>query len=235
MPWELPMNDVVVARRVPLNLTIEGLAARDELLLKSLIRLLDHRTHQQWSFTAQRFDLKVEGEGFSATHASNTDPAVPVLRIGRERQQGDHFLNLPLHADELEQMLNRIGAQIVDTRHVAPDRGAALPALNDQEFQLKRWPPAPLLAGSGHLALATLLASRPTTLAELQQRSGAARSVCVAFVSELQRAELLHVRASRAAAGHPAATPQPAMPVTAPPSLFARIRRALGLPLARAS
>ena len=35
-------------QRVSLGFSVEGLGARDEVLLKSLVRLLDHRTLHQW-------------------------------------------------------------------------------------------------------------------------------------------------------------------------------------------
>lgn len=224
------MTDAATAalRRPSLGLSVEGLAPRDELLLKSLVRLLDHRTQHQWSFHAERCDLLIAGEGLSrlaavSGGAGGDGPPPMVLRAARAGS-GAHELSLPLNPEVLEQALNRAGAAIVEARQRAEAR-AAVPILDDEQaFQLTRWPPSELLRGPGRLALATLLVSRPCTVTQLHLRGCAERSVCLAFLHELQRAELLRSDAPRAAAASSAPAPVPALP-----GLFARIRRRLGL------
>lgn len=213
-------------RRATLGLSVEGLAPRDELLLKSLVRLLDHRTLHQWAFHAERCDLRIVGEG--AGHVPQAMPPLPgepaVLRAARAGA-GHLGLSLPLNPDALEQALNRAGAAIVEARRAAEER-AAQPILDDgRAFQLGSWPPSDLLRGPGRLALATLLVSRPCTVSQLQMRGCAERSACLAFLNELQRAQLLRVDES---APRTASAIAPA-PAPALPGLFARIRRRLGL------
>lgn len=217
-------------RRPSLGLSVEGLAPRDELLLKSLVRLLDHRTQHQWSFHDTRCDLLIAGDGLSRLAAVSAEvvgdgPPPAVLRAARAGS-GAHELSLPLNPEALEQALNRAGAAIVEARRVAEAR-AAVPILDDERaFQLTRWPPSELLRGPGRLALATLLVSRPCNVTQLHLRGCAERAVCLAFLNELQRAQLLRSEAPRAAvpSGVPAPSQAPALP-----GLFARIRRRLGL------
>jgi hypothetical protein len=215
-------------RRPSLGLAVEGLAPRDELLLKSLVRLLDHRTQHQWTFHAARCDLLIAGEGLGGLAtvsgtAVGDGPPPTVLRAARAGA-GAHALNLPLNPEALEQALNRAGAAIVEARQRA-EAQAAVPILDDERaFQLTRWPPSELLRGPGRLALATLLVSRPCTVTQLHLRGCAERSVCLAFLHELQRAQLL--RSDEAHTAGPSSAPAPA---PALPGLFARIRRRLGL------
>lgn len=213
-------------RRPSLGLSVEGLAPREELLLKSLVRLLDHRTQHQWTFHSERCDLLIAGDGLSRLAAvsgavAGDGPPPAMLRAARAGS-GAHELSLPLNPDALEQALNRAGAAIVDARRRAEER-AAVPILDDERaFQLTRWPPSDLLRGPGRLALATLLVSRPCTVTQLHLRGCAERSVCLTFLNELQRAQLLRSDEPHGAA--PSGAPTPALP-----SLFARIRRRLGL------
>ncbi|MFS2055626.1 hypothetical protein ACEN8K_43375, partial [Variovorax sp. CT11-76] len=69
-------------RRPLLSFSIEGLPARDELLFKSLVRLLDHRTHQHWAWQVEGADLRVVGDRAAALSAEAADsplPPVPLL------------------------------------------------------------------------------------------------------------------------------------------------------------
>lgn len=225
------MTDVsaTAVRRPALGLSVAGLAAREELLLKSLVRLLDHRTQHQWTFNAARCDLRIVGEGVahlegrSAEPLSDGQPPPAILRAARAGT-ASHDLSLPLNPDALEQALNRAGAAIVAARQLAEARAALPIADDDRAFQLSCWPPSDLLRGPGRLALATLLVSRPCTVAQLQLRGCAERSVCLAFLNELQHAQLL--RSEEKSGSGPASA---AAPVAALPGLFARIRRRLGL------
>lgn len=216
-------------RRPDLGLSVAGLPPRDELLLKSLVRLLDHRTHHHWSFNAARCDLRIVGEGVgpfaqgSGEPLSDGQPPPAILRAARAGAANTE-LSLPLNPDALEHALNRAGASIVAARHLAEAR-AALPISDDERaFQLSCWPPSDLLRGPGRLALATLLVSRPCTVTQLHLRGCAERSVCLAFLNDLQRAQLL--RFDEPSGPGPASAPAP---VAALPGLFARIRRRLGL------
>ncbi len=235
----------IKGQRALLSFSVEGLPPREELLLKSLVRLLDHRTHQHWAWKAGQADLRVVG-GQASAEADDPAPAVPVLAIGQpDPQRGGHFLALPLHADELENTLNRLGAMVVHARGLgiaAPDSLIA----DDEEFRLLRWPPAALLETPARVRLATLMTGRPTSLLLLRQRSGLAPQDCLDFLADLRRSELLEGarQPAPAAARPPDALSTPSAPDSVlpldsrpqalardpvQPGLLARIRSRLGL------
>ncbi|UKI10586.1 MULTISPECIES: hypothetical protein [Variovorax] len=241
-------NPATKGQRALLSFSVEGLPPREELLLKSLVRLLDHRTHQHWAWKAGQADLRVVG-GQASTATDDPAAAVPVLAIGQpDPQRGGHFLPLPLHADELEHTLNRLGALVVHARGLGLAASDGHIAENE-EFRLLRWPPAALLETPARVRLATLMTGRPTSLLLLRQRSGLAPQDCLDFLADLRRAELLEsarqpappaiaVGAAPIMLSTPSA-PDSVLPVdsrpqalardTVQPGLLARIRSRLGL------
>lgn len=248
-------------QRALLSFSVEGLPPREELLFKSLVRLLDHRTHQHWAWKAGHADLRVVGQEPPGDHEAPAQP-VPMLAVGQlDPQRGGpalprsaHFIALPLHADELEQTLNRLGAMVVHARGLGLAAAEATPA-DHEEFRLLRWPPAALLEAPHRIRLATLMTGRPTSLGVLRQRSGLAAQDCLDFIADLRRSGLLeNVREAALQAPTPAPTPahtttlapsevsegpQPGSAAPAPspppvrdpvqPGLLARIRSRLGL------
>ena len=227
-------------RRPLLSFSIEGLPARDELLFKSLVRLLDHRTHQHWAWQVEGADLRVVGDRAAALSAEAADspvPPVPLLTVGDTPPPRGPFLRLPLHADALEAMLNRLGAMVVHARDLglaaSAERGA-----RGEEYRLLRWPSVALLDSAVRMKLATLLASRPATLAALQQRSNASAQECAEFIAALERAGFVAASGGGAARAPESIWPDsqvhPAAEATPParevqPGLLARIRSRLGL------
>jgi hypothetical protein len=176
------------SQRALLSFSVEGLPPREELLFKSLVRLLDHRTHQHWAWRAGPADLRVVGEKLPPVGDA---PAVPVLAVGQtDPQRGGHFLALPLHADALEQTLNRLGAMVVHARGLGL-AAAEADLAEDDEFRLLRWPPAALLEAPHRIRLATLMTGRPTSLGVLRQRSGLGVQECLDFIADLRRSGLL--------------------------------------------
>lgn len=182
-------------RRPLLSYSVDGLPARDELLFKSLVRLLDHRTHQQWTWQVEQADLRVVGDRFPVAAPDDApDRAVPRLTLGETPPPHGPFLRLPLHADALEVMLNRLGAMVVHAREL----GLPLPAGRDrnergggahgEEYRLLRWPSAALLDTPMRMKLAALLAGRPASLHALQQRSNAGAQECADFIAALEHA-----------------------------------------------
>ena len=208
--------------RASLSFSVEGLSARDELLVKSLVRLLGHRTHQQWNFQSDPAQAALhlcDADIAAATAAVALQSAVPVLVVGRTDPGQGPFLRLPPHADEFEQLLNRLGAQILQahatTTPVQAERtepaSAIVPApepLNDRSFRLVRWPPAALLGAPWRTKLATLMVGQALPLDVLHQRSGVALADCTGFVRELQQAGLVR---EAGAAGSPTAGQTPAL------------------------
>jgi hypothetical protein len=175
-------------RRPLLSFSVDGLQARDELLFKSLVRLLDHRTHQHWTWRVEDADLRVVGDRFPVAPDESAD-AIPRLTLGETPPARGPFLRLPLHADALEEMLNRLGAMVIHAREIglssARDRNER--GGRDEEYRLLRWPSAALLDTPVRMKLAALLASRPASLRALQQRSNAGAQECADFIAALER------------------------------------------------
>lgn len=147
--------------------------AREELLFKSFVRLLDHVTDQRWTYqpnTADaQADLLVTCHDFQTAADLSPTQTQHVLRLGYLNENGHDQLSWPLKAHLLEQELNRLGGAIVRQRMapskpivataLTPNRPAA-PDLIDCLMRLQRWPPAQLLAGTGRVRLATLLTGK---------------------------------------------------------------------------
>lgn len=173
-----------------LSFSVEGLPARDELLFKSLVRLLDHRTHQHWAWQVEDADLLVVGERPPIAPHDAADRTVPRLTLGETPPPQGLFLRLPLHADALEGMLNRLGAMVIHARELglpeARDRNER--SGRGEEYRLLRWPSVALLDTPVRMRLAAVLASRPASLQVLQQRSNASAHECADFIAALERA-----------------------------------------------
>ena len=232
--------------RVSLGFSVEGLGTRDEVMLKSLVHLLDHRTLHQWQHLppGDCVALRVLGEGVALPAGGK---GVPLLAVGRKPPAMQvPYLRLPLHADELGLMLNQLGAQALQhhapgrVSHPHPQSVADWPA--GEAFRIVRWPPAHLLNSPQRLRLATLMVGQTMSLDVLQQRSGVAWAECAAFARELHMTGLIQgadeeVATAPLAAASPAALPpvnpihsaQPPAPYRAPSGLLARIRSRLWL------
>lgn len=252
----LALGDVTTLRY-----SIQGLEPRDEILLKSLIRLLSHRTEHQWVCATGQAHLEVMGNPPDPASGQPQDEAQQATRLIMAHAappETQHFLRLPLHVNELELKLNQLGRLIAKaptllcnatpatTRTLAqvspPDAtppttpATAAPA---PTYRLQRWPHAFLLTSSERLKLASLLTVRPLSLTALQERSGQTRQACEGFLHDLQSAGFL--QPSVALSAEPQALPQAApqamsalvqQRAAVPLGLLARIRQRLGLQLA---
>ena len=230
-----------VIERSNLTFCVEGLQAREELLFKAFVRLLDHLTHQQWTYhpaaANARVDLLVVADGVNPTYSQNPGRSPqPVLRLGSAGVDGHGILSWPLKADALEKELNRLGGHALRERGVknlpAMSTGAiasaAAPDTNRDLMRLQQWPPTKFLSGPGRMRLATLLTGRAMSLDELVYRSALPLPLCKVFVDDLQGARLLQITAI---------TPKPvlaspmgiAQPKTVQRGLLDRIRIRLGI------
>lgn len=242
-----------VVERPTLTFCVEGLPAREELLFKAFVRLLDHLTHQRWSYEPpaahQRIDLLVVADGVEPTYSKvlNTQPQ-SVLRLGFAAADGHGYLSWPLRPNALENELNRLGALTTSQRGVLSNQvlfsGAATGtplATGDTTkdlMRLQKWPPSRLLAGTGRMRLATLLTGKAMSLGELVTRSALPLQMCKAFVDELQSAQLLlsvGIMATQTATQtpvlktEPALQPKTTLPKVVQPGLLDRIRMRLGI------
>ncbi|RYY91842.1 MAG: hypothetical protein EOO24_30420 [Comamonadaceae bacterium] len=242
----MPTSHTIAPRRLALTYCVEGLSVRDDLLLKSLVRVLDHRSHQQWQCVESGGDLRVSGMPFGRGEAD--EQAGPVLRMGYPPGEGEFGLPMPLHAGHLELMFNRIGDQLAQQRAEAAAAAAQQPVRDDQVFRLRRWPPAALVATPERRSLAALMSVRALSLASLHRLSDVPLPVCIEFLRDLRHADLIvtapqmpaaaavvpgadAVGSALAAAAAPIGSQPPAAAAEppAPSGLLARIRARFGL------
>jgi hypothetical protein len=229
--------------RAALSFTLQGLPYREELLFKFLVRLLDHRTHQSWlhypEADVHKADVVVVAEGSKLPpdfcgHYS----AQRVLTLGSAGASRDGFLCRPLLADPLEAELNRVGMLVLSSRQSGEVSSQAAAMGSEFPVRLSRWPTASLVGTRDRMRLATLLTSQPMTLTTLQQRSGLDATVCVLFVTDLEKAGYLSTRAPLAASPqetmacrHGAARDSAHAERSNRPGLISRIRTRLGIQL----
>ena len=240
----MPNSHNTTPRRLALSYSVEGLPVRDDLLLKSLVRVLDHRSHQHWQTLDRDADLRITGTPFGSSAADGQGGT--VLRMGYPPGEGEFGLPMPLHAGHLENMFNRIGDHLAQKRSHAAASAAHQPVRDDEEFRLRRWPPTAMLGSSGRLSLATLMIGKAHSLAALHRLSNVPLPVCVEFLRELRQADLVLSSPLPVASATPAAAPAagPSLALTAAaralgpvqtqsspaqPGLLARIRARFGL------
>lgn len=220
--------------RPQLTYSMHGFPTREVLLLKSMFRLLSHRTCHNWVYSAQSTQLRVVTEGFSPAEAEPyLGKAHQLLMLGT-RAAGDWhsggYLRLPLRANQLEGELNKIGALIQPTTSATLAAQPDWPGAKEASvLRLLRWPPAHMLRAPGRLKLATLMTGRPMSLHMLQLNSGQSMAACKNFLNDLHHARLLRDE-SQPAAALPVVTPVQRNPTPAVTlGLLARIRLRLGL------
>ena len=101
------------AKRATLTFSVEGLQAREELLIKSFIRLIDHLTKQQWVYQPPGglapIDLLLAAPGASAAFAARQGRLpLAVVEVGSD-STSPNYLSWPLKPGALEIELNRVG------------------------------------------------------------------------------------------------------------------------------
>lgn len=209
--------------------SIEGLPAREELLFKSMVRVVGHKTRHEWLYSPHSTYLQVISETVSArSGVTGLRQSQQVLVLGLTR--GDHpgFLGFPLRPDDLVAELDRLGglmrAVSVAQEQASTSGGFARTVPTEAAaMRMTRWPPADLLLAPGRIKLATLMTGRPMTIYSLQQSSGQSLSVCQDFMEALKKAKLLDV------ADVTTRPPVQSVAAAPPPGLLARIRQRLGL------
>jgi hypothetical protein len=140
----MALNFEADPNRVQLTFGTEGLPVREELLLKSLIRILDYRTAHQWVYSPEAADLWLLAPGCPAPHPSITGgKPFKVLMVGAMADRSHGFLARPLRSDQVEEELNRVGRSIAAAKtaagHTAP---APLQPVSSARTQLGTEKPA---------------------------------------------------------------------------------------------
>ncbi|MES2512309.1 MAG: hypothetical protein V4625_20465 [Pseudomonadota bacterium] len=214
--------------RHALTFSLHGLSAHDETLFKSFVRLLAHRTLQQWTFTPAAASADVHVTSQATAH--EIAQGHKALVVGPTHHGEPYFVSIPFHADALEQTLNNLGTVVEADRQVRIS--VPRPTNSATQFRLLRWPTSNLLTSTAHMRLATMMTGKWTTLASLQERSGVPVQVCTQFIADLQHAGLLADAATAAPATAAPVAPEGARagsPRHVEAGLISRIRSRLGL------
>lgn len=180
---------------------VAGLAPKQELILKSMMRLIDHKLDHKWFHSTTAMDLCMYAADFSGMAASACRDAkgglAHVLTLGAEKRGKTDFLSLPLYAADLLQTVNQIGHVIQLKKYAASEIPLVnlhnMRVLSNSFLRLKHWPPAHLVGTPDRIRMATLLNGSSLVMQELQHRSGYPLAACEAFVKDLVKAGLLEL------------------------------------------
>ncbi|WP_432719269.1 hypothetical protein R0381_000587 [Jeongeupia wiesaeckerbachi] len=169
---------------------------RDQMVFKSIVRLLDGKTQAAWHFAeASQLDLLVQGNEPGGESAHSARIILQVGATSAESGPGKLWLHWPLRANEVFERLDQA------------TRSLALPEATsgDELVRLKVWPPQKLLQQDArYIKLATLLLSRAMSAAELSERSGIEQVACAGFVQQATEWGLLQrVTAAETPPQHP--------------------------------
>lgn len=154
---------------------VTGLAERDVLVIKSMIKLLAGKTRDHWTASdGDPVHALIAPVGYAEALPAQT----AIVRV-----------TLPLRADDLWSQLDRASAQIeLDMELLRPANRVAEGGGGGggRRLQLMRWPPDSLLGSDlRYLRLATMLGARPFAVEELAAKSGIPLATCHAFAAML--------------------------------------------------
>ena len=242
-------------QRITVSFCIQGMAPREQMLVKSFMRLLDHVTLHQWFYYSaegpERVDVVIIQDGYVPDlRLESGKPQQLVLAVGVNLSTAPFSLQWPLRPFELGKELDRLGDLVASLRaklavlaEAADDGDIMVTTISGRKFSVRQWPPSTLLTIPGRMRLATMLGTRAMGLAELAHRSKLPEAVCQAFVTDMQSAGLLTFESESAIDFLDSSKKiQPATKIQklslrtvqppAPVSLLDRIRKRLGLQMA---
>ncbi len=233
----------------PVRFAIAGLTTRDELVLKSMVRLLQSRAPQPWEYHGDKADVLFMGahnpaQDLAMQYALKDSRLVYVgIQTHSDLSSG---LTLPLNPHHVEHLLKSLGAAFDGENDQSAHQplGAATTATSSSSpsgfatlaegsvVSLSRWPSLGVLGGQrARSRMATLLMGKRMRIAYLARLSGEPLEVVMEFMVAAQKAGFLqlHVGAELVAGLKPKAE-APAPPV-ASAGLLSAIRQRLGLHL----
>jgi hypothetical protein len=226
---------------IELYYAVRRLKVRDELVLKSIVRILHGQTRHNWLYSPElTADLVIVGPAREVDDCP--DSALVnclIMSVGRSELSHQNS-TVDLRVGDVLSRLNELGDQIVASRsnhRVAAAAQQQHDSSRDERYALVRWPDWALMQEDrSYLRIATVLAARPVGLRELANKADAEVALCVEFLRKLHERNLL-----RASMPVPelalAPPPQSMQSQTAPApqnaardgSLWSRIRSRLGI------
>jgi hypothetical protein len=229
---------------IDLTYTVRRLLVRDELVFKSIVRILHGQTRHNWLYTPEiDANLVVIGP------APDVEPCPDSLLEGKvllklgASELSHQYSTVAMQVGDILAKLNLHGEKILAARGT-PLTARAQPQLaSDYEhYALLRWPDWSIMQKDRlYMRIATVLAARPVGLHELANKADVDVQVCVEFLRLLNARNLIR---SVAPAAAPAATSAhvngasslnrsastaASEPSFKQPSLWGRIRSRLGI------
>ena len=222
------------------------LSARDDMLIKNLVRLISHRSQHTWAYTTSNPSLNIIGDAIVSKAEAQLLPqtANAKLMVVHSPHRSEPFLLLPLHAQELIDALDKIGAKLSAANTISnasqTDAAVFIPRISTRgvhQYRLTSWPPRDLIKTPARIKLATIMLGGYYSVEKLQMRSDSSADDCSRFVQEMQAAGLVTqlepevpVTVSLVSTIHAfaaASIPKPKIQLQS--GLLARIRLRLGL------
>lgn len=156
---------------------------RHEMVLRSLLRVIDGRLHQRWTATAIEGDLVIRSE-------DNRIALEPVGGICADAAEHSRVLAFPFNYHKLEDALNALGDLIEQTSPTVAQR-ADRPLLATNSFRLRHWPEAGLVDTPPRRRMSAVLLRADFSAAELTRMIGCTAQECRQLLSDLHDAGLL--------------------------------------------
>jgi hypothetical protein len=196
--------------------TVRQLAQRDEMVFKSVVRVLQGKTRHNWMHTENPdADLVLIGDQMPANTSAGAETigGSAVIHISATAGPGFNGLTLPLRIGDVIAQMDTAGdvigsrgghghaqtvtaplsqpAALAVASHVQPYR-ESVPA--DMRVSLSRWPEATLLQRDiRYLKLATVMTGQPVSIAELAARTQFPIQLCQGFVDALKACQMVRV------------------------------------------
>ncbi len=153
----------MTSETVLLSYSTVGMAAREVMLLKSFVRMLEGRTAQRWLFKPQQgaHEQQLADLIFVGDEGAVPEPSPGAAQVARQLRMGvlaiDLYasINRPLRPDELERELNRMGSLLVQARAAQANGEAVGSRVSASGYENVRPPQAsalwrPVSEGSAH-------------------------------------------------------------------------------------
>lgn len=162
-----------------------GVDTRHEMVLRSLLRVIDGRLHQTWTATSVEGDLLLRSE----------DNRLALEPFGRGMYAGanEHgrVLAFPFNYHKLEAALNELGDMLEENLPSTTAQRFDRQALSSKSFRLRHWPEVALLDTRVRMRLSAALLRADLTAGELVRMTGCAMHECRQLLADLHVAGLL--------------------------------------------
>jgi hypothetical protein len=184
--------------RLQFNYAVEGLSAREELLLKSIIRLLDHRTKHTWVYDPAKADLWiVDHESSVPSKAKYQNPlhmirtlaslqTAEVISGASDSATGDADKSvMRLNAQNVEITLDQVGNWFgVKLNNLTEiDSNSDLQA---ESYKLLSWPTRLIQGDVTRSRISAMMLGKPLTMKDIVSKSGCDLGICEAYVQALK-------------------------------------------------